>query len=91
MVRDVASHTCIQATVTTTDDSAAAAKMLKQGKADVWIPDSRVRAILAGTALASAALASRRHLHEGAPTDIRRASDRAVIIRFHSQTRTEFD
>ena len=50
VVRDVASHTCLQATVTATDDSAAAAKMLKQGKADVWIPDSRVRAILAGTA-----------------------------------------
>ncbi len=55
VVRDVASHTCVQATVTATDDSAAAAKLLKQGKADVWIPDSRVRAILAGTALATAA------------------------------------
>ena len=37
------------------DDSAAAAALLKQGKADVWIPDSRVRAILAGTTLAAAA------------------------------------
>jgi hypothetical protein len=55
VVRDVASETCIQATVTATDDSVAAAKMLKQGKADVWIPDSRVRAILAGSSAATAA------------------------------------
>jgi Ca-activated chloride channel homolog len=55
VVRDVASRTCLHATVTATDDSAAAAKMLKQGKADVWVPDSRVRAILAGTALTAAA------------------------------------
>ncbi len=55
VVREVASHTCVQASVTVTDDSASASKMLKQGKADVWIPDSRVRAILAGTSAATAA------------------------------------
>ena len=55
VVREVASHTCVDATVTTIDDSAAAAALLKQGKADVWIPDSRVRAILVGTSLAGSA------------------------------------
>ncbi|HEX4427834.1 MAG TPA: VWA domain-containing protein [Frankiaceae bacterium] len=54
-VRQVASHTCVDATVTTNDDSAAASSLLKQGKADVWIPDSRVRAILVGTALTTSA------------------------------------
>ncbi len=55
VVRDVAGHTCVDATVSVTDDSKAAAASLKQGKADVWIPDSRVRAILVGTALTTAA------------------------------------
>ncbi|HEX4015202.1 MAG TPA: substrate-binding domain-containing protein, partial [Frankiaceae bacterium] len=55
VVREVASHSCLDATVTSNDDSAAAAALLKQGKADVWIPDSRVRAILAGTSVAGTA------------------------------------
>jgi Ca-activated chloride channel homolog len=55
VVRSVAGQTCLDVTVTSTDDSTAAAALLKQGKADVWIPDSRVRAILAGTALTSSA------------------------------------
>ncbi len=55
VVREVASHTCVDATVTTTDDSAAASSLLKLGKADVWIPDSRVRAILVGTSLTTSA------------------------------------
>ena len=55
VVREVAGHTCVDATVTVSDDSAAASTLLKQGKADVWIPDSRVRAILVGTALTTTA------------------------------------
>jgi hypothetical protein len=55
VVRQAAATTCLQVTVTSTDDSAGASKLLKQGKVDVWIPDSRVRAILAGTAPATAA------------------------------------
>lgn len=55
VVREVASHTCVDATITTNDDSAAASALLKQGKADVWIPDSRVRAILVGTSLTASA------------------------------------
>ena len=55
VVREVAGHTCLQVTVSVNDNSASAAALLKQGKADVWIPDSRVRAILAGTSLATAA------------------------------------
>jgi Ca-activated chloride channel homolog len=55
VVRSVASHTCVRLTLSVNDDSAAAESLLKQGKVDVWIPDSRVRAILAGTTLAAAA------------------------------------
>jgi Ca-activated chloride channel homolog len=55
VVGEVAGHTCVDATVAANDDSAAAAALLKQGKADVWIPDSRVRAILVGTSLAASA------------------------------------
>jgi hypothetical protein len=55
VVREVASHTCVDAAVTANDDSAAAAALLKQGNADVWIPDSRVRAILVGTSLTASA------------------------------------
>jgi Ca-activated chloride channel family protein len=55
VVRDVAAQTCVDATVTVSDNSAAAASLLKQGKADVWIPDSRVRVILVGTALTTSA------------------------------------
>jgi Ca-activated chloride channel family protein len=54
VVQSVAAKTCVDATVTV-DDSAAAATLLKQGKADVWIPDSRVRAALAGSTLSAAA------------------------------------
>ncbi len=54
VVRDVASHTCVQATVTV-NDAATAATLLKKGSADVWIPDSRVRGIVAGTTLTAAA------------------------------------
>ncbi len=55
VVRSVAGHTCAHVTVTVNDDSAAAAALLKRGSADVWIPDSRVRAILAGTSIAASA------------------------------------
>ena len=55
VVRSVASHTCVDVTVSVTDDSAKAEAALKQGTADVWIPDSRVRAILAGTSAATSA------------------------------------
>jgi Ca-activated chloride channel family protein len=54
VVQSVASQTCVDATVTV-NDAATASTLLKQGKADVWIPDSRVRAVLAGTTLAAAA------------------------------------
>ena len=54
VVRSVASKTCVDATVTV-NDSAAAATLLKQGSADVWIPDSRVRGVLAGSSLSAAA------------------------------------
>jgi hypothetical protein len=55
VISEVAKQTCVQVTITTTDDSTAAAAALKQGKADVWIPDSTVRAILAGSAAATGA------------------------------------
>ncbi len=55
VVRSVASQACLQATVSVSDNSASAAAQLKQGTADVWIPDSRVRAILAGKDLAASA------------------------------------
>ena len=55
VVRTVAGHTCVDVTVTVVDDSAKAEALLKQGQADVWMPDSKVRAILAGTAVAAAA------------------------------------
>jgi Ca-activated chloride channel family protein len=54
VVRSVASQTCVDATVTV-NDTATAATLLKQGNADVWIPDSRVRGVLAGNSLAAAA------------------------------------
>jgi Ca-activated chloride channel family protein len=54
VVRSVANQTCVDATVTV-DDAATAATVLKSGKADVWIPDSRVRGVLAGNSLAAAA------------------------------------
>jgi hypothetical protein len=54
VVRSVAAKTCVDATVSV-NDSATAANLLKQGKADVWIPDSRVRAVLAGSTLSAAA------------------------------------
>jgi Ca-activated chloride channel family protein len=54
VVRSVAAKTCVDATVTV-NDSATAASLLRQGKADVWIPDSRVRAVLAGSTLSAAA------------------------------------
>jgi Ca-activated chloride channel family protein len=54
VVREVAGQTCVDVTLTVSDNSAAASTLLKQGKADVWIPDSRVRAILAGTTAATA-------------------------------------
>jgi Ca-activated chloride channel family protein len=54
VVRSVASKTCVTATVTV-NDSAGAASRLKSGQADVWIPDSRVRAVLAGTSLGGSA------------------------------------
>jgi Ca-activated chloride channel family protein len=54
VVRSVAKQTCIDVTVSA-NDSATAATLLKQGKADVWIPDSRVRALLAGKSLVAAA------------------------------------
>ena len=55
VVKAVASHTCVNVTLSVVDDSAKAEAQLKQGQADVWIPDSRVRAILAGTSAAAAA------------------------------------
>ncbi len=53
VVRSVAAGTCVDVSVTV-DDTVQAAAALKRD-ADVWIPDSRARAVLASTAQAATA------------------------------------
>ena len=53
VLQAVADQSCIQLSVTRSDDERGAA-LLAQGSVDVWVPDSSERAFLAGPAARSA-------------------------------------